>query len=105
MSRGNLFEQIPANLSEEAFDTLAQSRHASVERIVSNGQSSPESGWYDQEYDEWVIVLKGSATIVFENGTVVDLAEGDYLNIPAHQKHRVARTSSKPKTIWLAVHY
>ena len=105
MSRGNLFKPIPADLSEEVFDTLAQSRDVRIERIVSNGQSSPQSGWYDQDKDEWVIVLQGSATIAFENGSAVDLDEGDYLNIPAHQKHRVARTSSEPKTIWLTVHY
>ena len=105
MSRGNLFKNMPADLSEEVFDTLTQSRNVRIERIVSNGQSSPQSGWYEQDEDEWVIVLQGSATIAFANGSAVDLEEGDYLSIPAHHKHRVTRTSSEPKTIWLAVHY
>ncbi len=105
MSRGNLFNQIPSDLSEEVFETLAQSSEVKIERIISNGQASPKSGWYDQEKDEWVIVLKGFATISFENGSVVELEEGDYLNIPARMKHRVIRTSAKPGTIWLAVHY
>ena len=58
MSRGNLFNQIPTDLSEEVFETLAQSSEVKIERIISNGQASPKSGWYDQEKDEWVIVLK-----------------------------------------------
>ena len=105
MSQGNLFKQLPTDLSEEVFETLAQGSEVRIERIISSGQSSPKTGWYDQEKHEWVIVLKGSATITFENGSVVDLQEGDYLNIPAHRKHRVTRTSSNPETVWLAVHY
>ena len=105
MSRGNLFEQLPVDRSQEVFETLAARGDVRIERIVSSGQSSPGSGWYDQARDEWVIVLRGAATIEFEDGSGVDLAEGDYLNIPAHRKHRVARTSADPATIWLAVHY
>ena len=105
MSPSNLFKQIPADLSEEVFETLAQGGEVKIERIISHGQSSPRSGWYDQENDEWVIVLKGFATIAFEDGSIVELEEGDYLTIPAHCKHRVTRTSSDPETVWLAVHY
>jgi len=105
MSRGNLFEQIPADLTEEVFETLRQKGKVKIERIISSGQSSPASGWYDQEQDEWVIVLQGSATLAFADGSAVDLAEGDYLDIPAHTKHRVTRTSSQPPTLWLAIHY
>ena len=105
MSQGNVFEQMPTDLSEEVFETLAQSNEVKIERIISNGQISPKSGWYDQGKHEWVIVLKGAAAISFENGSIVNLKEGDYLNIPAHKKHRVIRTSSNPETIWLAIHY
>ena len=73
MLPGNLFKKIPSDLSEEVFETLAQSRNVKIERIVSNGHKSPETGWYDQELDEWVTVLKGFATISFENGSAVDL--------------------------------
>lgn len=100
-----MFQQIPTDLSEEIFETLARSGRVTIERIISAGQSSPKSGWYDQERDEWVVVLKGSATISFDDGSGVDLDEGDYLNIPAHRRHRVARTSADPHTIWLAIHY
>lgn len=105
VSQGNIFTQIPSDLSEELFETLAQSSEVKIERIISSGQTSPKSGWYDQKKHEWVMVLKGAATIQFQDGTVFDLAEGDYLNIPAHKRHRVIRTSSDPETVWLAIHY
>ena len=105
MSRGNLFQHMPTDLSEEVFETLAQSGAVKIERIVSRGHTSPPSGWYDQAQDEWVIVLQGSATLAFADGATVDLREGDYLTIPAHRRHRVASTSSQPETVWLAVHY
>ncbi len=76
-----------------------------IERIVSKGQTSPDSGWYDQEEHEWVMVMKGQATIAFENGTSVTLAQGDYLNIPAHCKHKVSWTDPNRATVWLAVFY
>ncbi len=76
-----------------------------IERIISNGHTSPETGWYDQVQSEWVIVLQGSASIEFENEGVTELGAGDHLNIPAQQKHRVVRTSASPPTIWLAVFY
>ena len=105
MKSGNIFEQIPENLDEEAFDTLVQSNHLNIERIVSRGHSSPESGWYNQEQNEWVIVLKGEATIAFENEPPVNLKEGGYLEITAHKKHKVIKTHKDKETIWLAVHY
>ncbi len=47
---------------------LVQGEHVTIERIVSEGHTSPESGWYEQKRHEWVIVLQGAATILFENG-------------------------------------
>lgn len=105
MVQGNLFAVIPSDLSEEVFETLAGSDSVRIERIVSRGHTSPETGWYDQSDNEWVVVLRGDAEIEFESGSIVHLGEGDYLNIPAHAKHRVTRTSRDPATIWLAIHY
>lgn len=105
MNKGNIYGQVPDDLHEELFEVLAQSDNVKIERIVSSGQSSPEKGWYDQALHEWVIVLKGNASILFENEGAVDLGEGDYINIPAHKKHRVLSTSATPGTVWLAVHY
>ena len=105
MEKGSIYTPIPDDLSHELFDTLVQSGEVKIERIVSKGHTSPDSGWYDQEHDEWVIVLKGNASILFEDESIVSLAEGEYMNIPAHKRHRVINTSINPKTIWLAVHY
>jgi cupin 2 domain-containing protein len=105
LESANLYKPIPDNLDEEIFELLAQGENVTIERIISNGHTSPATGWYDQAQNEWVLVLKGSASISFENGQVVDLREGDYLNILSHQKHKVIRTSAATETIWLAIHY
>jgi cupin 2 domain-containing protein len=103
---GNLLDNIPADLPEELFTTLLQTTGLRIERIVSQGQASPPGFWYDQEEDEWVIVLEGSATVQFDGEPQpVELYRGSYLNIPAHVRHRVAWTDPNRKTVWLAVHY
>jgi cupin 2 domain-containing protein len=105
MVKQNLFTDIPANVTEEIFQTLVQSDNVRIERIISQGQASPENFWYDQQQNEWVVVLKGSAAIRFENGNLVELHEGHFVNIPAHEKHRVEWTDSDSVTVWLAVFY
>lgn len=101
----NLFENMPAHLTEECFDTLIEAEHVMVERIVSHGHTSPASGWYDQARHEWVVVLKGKGVVAFEHGEEVTLGPGDHLRIPAHARHRVAWTAPDEDTVWLAVHY
>ena len=101
----NLFENIPDNLPAEQFADLIKAENVRIERIVSLGHTSPESGWYNQEENEWVVVLEGSGTILFENGIERVLNKGDYLNIPAYTKHKATRTDPKNLTIWLAVFY
>jgi len=105
VNRGNIFEQIPANLEEEVFEILVQANQLKIERIVSKGHTSPEVGWYDQEQNEWVMVLRGEATVAFENEKPVHLKEGSYIDIAAHKKHKVVKTHKEKETIWLAVHY
>lgn len=105
MKKGNLFELIPANLKREVFETLVAQKSVRIERIISNGHTSPDSGWYDQKQNEWVMILKGEASITFKDGATVELREGDHIEIPSHKKHKVVRTSSNSETIWLAVHY
>ena len=102
---GNIFKQIPDDLGEEIYERLVQRNNVKVERIISMGHKSPDTGWYDQEQDEWVLLLKGNASISFDNEVVVNLEEGDYLNIPAHKKHKVLSTSPVTETIWLAIFY
>ncbi len=107
MMSKNIFSDLPgANLAEEFFEQLACSYHVRIERIVSQGHSSPEGFWYDQEQNEWVLLLQGRARLLFADADeVVDLVPGDWINIPAHAKHRVVWTAPDEKTIWLAVHY
>jgi cupin 2 domain-containing protein len=101
----NIFESIPADINEELFSELARGDNVKIERIVSRGHTSPASGWYDQDENEWVAVLKGEAILSFEKAPDVRLATGDHLTIPAHTKHRVSWTTPETETIWLAVHY
>ena len=101
----NIFEAIPADLPDELFEPLVDNGAVRIERIVSRGHASPQSGWYDQPQNEWVILLKGEAVLAFDQGKSITLKTGDFLNIPAHSRHRVEWTASGVETIWLAVHY
>jgi len=101
----NIFDSVPSDLEEEVFQRLVDSNGIRIERIISKGHRSPESGWYDQDNNEWVIVLKGEAILLFDDETSVSLKVGDFINIAAHKKHRVEWTAPDVETIWLAVHY
>ncbi|MGY5453066.1 cupin domain-containing protein [Agarivorans sp. MS3-6] len=101
----NLFANLPDDVSCEHFSDLLSGENVRVERIVSYGQRSPAQGWYDQAENEWVVVLEGNAILVFEDGTALHLAKGDYVTIPAHTKHKVAKTAQHGATIWLAIFY
>ncbi len=101
----NIFSSIPETISEEVFDTLLKHECIRIERIISKGQTSPDEGWYDQKENEWVIVLDGCGIVFFEDGREIKLCKGDFLNIMAHEKHRVKWTDPDRITIWLAVFY
>ena len=105
IQKGNIFTPVPAEKrNSEIFEEIIRNSGVLLERIVSHGQSTPSGEWYDQERDEWVILLSGHASIGFESGEVVNLVPGDYLMIPAHCRHRVVSTSSDPACVWLALH-
>ena len=106
MHEKNLFADIPRNLSDELIETLLQTSSFRIERIVSNGHCSPVGFWYDQDDNEWVILLKGSAGLRFEyNDDSIILNPGDYIHIDKHERHRVEWTDAKQETVWLAVYY
>jgi len=106
MKKYNIFREIPGKLEEELFQDILQGRVFRLERIVSKGHVTPEGQWYDQEQDEWVMVLKGRAGLRFEEeGETVTMEPGDYLLIPAHRRHRVEWTAQEEETIWLALHF
>ncbi len=97
----NLFANLPELSESEQSLSLFEKPRIKIERIVSESYSSPAGFWYDQDEDEWVVVVRGEATLEFEGGELVRMKEGDYVTIPRHVKHRVHQTS--PETIWLAV--
>jgi len=91
--------------NEEIFETLLKNRNIKIERIISSGQFTEKGVWYDQDINEWILLVQGEAILEFENKETVKMKKGNYYNIPSHLKHRVAYTSKKPKCIWLAVLY
>ena len=101
----NFLEDLPVSLEYEVFEDVLTSDHVRIERILSNGQTSPDEGWYDQSEHEWVLVLEGAGQIEYEDGSNVSLKKGDYLYIPAHKKHRVSWTDPEQITVWLAIFY
>lgn len=109
---GNIFDKrgiVPPALTQEegreVFETLLSSvlppgQPVRLERIMSFGQEKGK--WYDQAWDEWVMVARGEAAVEWEDGSVTELESGDYLLIEARKRHRVLRTSSD--CVWLALH-
>ncbi|MDP1990393.1 MAG: cupin domain-containing protein [Syntrophales bacterium] len=105
LSVKNLFTDIPGEMPEELVGEILRTDAFRIERIVSRGQASPPGFWYDQETNEWVLLVKGSALLRFFDGRKIALTPGDHLLIPRHVRHRVERTAKEGETVWLAVHY
>lgn len=106
MKANHLFEGIPANIPEEIFDDLVNTGDVRIERIISKGQASAPDDWYDQEQNEWVILLEGEAVLHFEKSdSKLRLNPGMHINIPAHCRHRVDWTHPEKTSVWLAVFY
>lgn len=102
---GNLLDDLPDASGAEVLDTLLARKGMRVERIVSHGQATPEGEWYDQDDDEWVVVLAGTAELQLEGEAEPRrLSPGDFIYLPAHCRHRVTRTALDQPTVWLAVH-
>ena len=104
MEKYSIFEQIIVDKNEERFFEIFKNETIKIEKIVSNGQISPEIFWYEQEKSEFILLLEGFAILEFEN-RIVELKKGDCLNIEANQKHRVKFTSLDEPTVWFAVFY
>ena len=106
MKTGNLYEHLPADLTEERIEVLRQTANIRIERIVSRGHASPADFWYDQPQDEWVVLLTGSARLELEErAEPLELRPGDWVDLPANARHRVTWTAPDRTTIWLAIHY
>lgn len=102
---GNIFESLNLNFEKEIFEDIKDVKNVKIGRIISSGQATPPGEWYDQIQDEWAILVKGEADLLFEGEDApLKLKAGDYVFIPAHKKHRVERTKEGEASIWIAVH-
>ncbi len=97
----NIFDNLPTIKIGEIFQEILFHKNVKIEKIISS--DSPDSTIYEQEQDEWVLLLEGKATLAINN-QLINLEKGDYLYIPAHTPHQVIKTSSQPLCIWLAIH-
>lgn len=101
----NIFNELDTG-STEVIKCLLNISHTDpdkkllIERICSNGVASPPDFFYDQDFDEWVLILKGKAILQIEENKH-ELDEGSYMHINRHIKHRVDFTSKD--CIWLTI--
>ncbi|ENY71636.1 hypothetical protein G114_12026 [Aeromonas diversa CDC 2478-85] len=110
MHTGNLLKMLPDSLPCELFEDILSTDHLRIERILSRGQSTPQGEWYDQSEHEWVLLVEGEAVLNIEDpqsgeARLLRLGPGDYINLPAHLRHRVESTAPDRTTIWLAIFY
>ena len=94
----NLFDYITPKKAE-TFSTLLEHKNIKINRIVSSFEVEPVE--YIQEEDEWLVLLKGEATLLIDNKEKV-LSKGETLFIQAKVPHSVLKTCDG--TVWLTVH-
>lgn len=107
ITKGNLYALVPvAEASGERVEVLRRTSCMTLERIVSFSQATPPGQWYDQAWDEWVVLLQGSAGLRLEgDDEAIELMAGDFVMLPAHLRHRVDWTDPQVPTVWLALHH
>ncbi|MFO0919698.1 MAG: hypothetical protein U0872_15475 [Planctomycetaceae bacterium] len=104
-SPGQLFSNLPRNLPAE-FSVAYRSNSkvfASKQSCLTATHHPPDSGTTKTSTNE-ALVLTGAAKLQFPD-CVAELKPGDFINIPAHHRHRVEWTLPEELTIWLAVFY
>lgn len=99
----NLSDEPSAAETGECIEELLNLPAFRLERIVSKGQASPPGFWYDQDWDEWVLLHRGSARLAYQDGHEENLTAGECLIIPSRCQHRVEWVSDD--AVWLALHY
>lgn len=105
MKKDNLFKNIPTDFENEIFETLARTPEVKIERILSCGQATPSGEWLDQDWHEWVILLKGCAGLRFDGeSNVVELNPGDFVTIPARLSAHADGVDRQPANYCLAGH-
>ena len=98
MTRGRLRPPLDAPAVGECSEVVVQLGGVVVEHILSGILDA--SAAYDQDHDEWAVVLNGAAILEVE-GETIDLVAGDWVLLPAHVPHRLVET--QPGTTWLAL--
>lgn len=88
---------------KEIITEIFENDNLRIERIVTNAHYSLDDDWYDQDEDEWVLLLQGDAKLEFEDNKIVEMSAGDYIFIDANYKHRVVSTSPTEPAVWLAI--
>jgi len=94
----NLFDYITPKKGE-TFTTLLEHKNIKINRIVSSSNIKPVE--YNQEEDEWLVLLEGEATLLFDEKEKI-LTKGETLFIPAKVPHTVTKISHG--TVWLTMH-
>lgn len=105
MIDGNILQNLPLDLDKEIFETIFKNKNIKIERIISYGQTSPVDFWYEQEENEFILLLSGEARLEFLDKPDLHLKKGDYTLLPSKLKHRVAFTSKSEVSIWLAIFF
>ncbi|WP_458699999.1 cupin domain-containing protein [Sulfurospirillum sp. 1307] len=83
----------------ESFEALYEKDEVLIERIVSSDLLEDKS--YVQDYDEFVVLIKGEAKLLVDKDEVI-LKELDTLLIPKGVYHKVLET--KKGSVWLCIH-
>jgi len=98
--------EVALSSTQEIFDVLVETSGIKIERIVSTGQQTPAGEWYDQDWDEWVMVIKGHGRLRIDGqDELIEMRDGDFIQLPAHCRHRVEWTDPDQPTVWLAIHF
>jgi cupin 2 domain-containing protein len=98
MIRGRLFPGSSAPVRGEHVEGLARVGNVVIEQILDGVVDEPVD--YDQDHDEWVVLLEGAAELEV-NGETLRLEQGDWVLLPRQTPHRLMRTTEG--TSWLAV--
>jgi cupin 2 domain-containing protein len=97
-TRGRLLDSSDAPTSGERVEHLVRAGGTVIEQILSSGLD--EAIEYNQDHDEWVVLLTGRAELEI-GGDRLSLEAGDWLFLPRQTPHRLVGTSQGAN--WLAV--
>ncbi len=95
----NFFENITLPKTGEIFEKLYENIDVLIEKIISSNKQ--EGKLYNQDHDEWVILMEGEAMLLIAEDEII-LKKGDFLLIEKNTPHKVLKT--KKGTLWLCVH-